>query len=44
MIEAFHEMRETLLTVPGITDYRTAAFFNGINKVALSYQMMGLFP
>lgn len=44
MIESFHEMRETILQIPGITDFRTAAFFNGINKVALSYQMMGLFP
>ena len=26
------------------TDYRTAAFINAINKVAVSYQEMGIFP
>lgn len=42
MITAYHEARET--SKRHNTDLRTAAFINAINKVAVSYLEMGIFP
>ena len=42
MIAAYHELRE--VARQHAADYRTAAFINAINKVAVSYQEMGIFP
>ena len=29
---------------PGINDLRTAAFFDATEKIAVSYQSLGIFP
>ena len=42
MITAYQEIREVGRTHE--TDLRTAAFINAINKVAVSYKEMGIFP
>lgn len=42
MITAYHEIRD--LSRRHDTDLRTAAFVNAINKVAVSYLEMGIFP
>jgi glutamate dehydrogenase (NAD(P)+) len=42
MINAYHELREVRLQHK--TDLRTAAFISAINKVAVSYREMGIFP
>ena len=44
MILAYHEMRDALLAKPELGDLRTAAFYISINKIALSYEMLGIFP
>jgi len=44
MIGAYHEIRETLKKDGNIPNLRTAAFVNGINKVATSYLELGIFP
>jgi glutamate dehydrogenase (NAD(P)+) len=44
MIEGYHEMRHTFKSMPDVPDYRAAAFINAINKVALSYMQLGIFP
>ncbi len=44
MINAYNDMRETRLKTKGITDLRTAAFVNAINKVAVAYLQLGIFP
>ncbi len=44
MITAYDEIRETMLRTPGVTDLRTAAFLNAINKVAIAYLELGIFP
>lgn len=44
MINAYDAIRETMLTTPGVNDLRTAAFVCAINKVALSYLELGIFP
>jgi hypothetical protein len=44
MITAYDAIRETKLKTPGVTDLRTAAFVNAINKVAVSYLELGIFP
>lgn len=43
MIEGYHEMRHVYKTT-GAEDLRTGAFINSINKVALSYEQLGIFP
>ena len=43
MINAYHEIREIWKSKPGI-DLRTAAFISAINKIALSYTELGIFP
>jgi glutamate dehydrogenase (NAD(P)+) len=44
MIFAYNEIRETKMKDKRITDLRTAAFVNGINKLGVSYQALGIFP
>ena len=44
MISAWHQVRETWLQHDRKTDIRTAAFISAINKVAVSYQDLGIFP
>ncbi|GAB2960820.1 Glu/Leu/Phe/Val dehydrogenase [Hymenobacter coalescens] len=44
MIGAYHEIREVMRQVPGIKDFRTAAFYAAIEKVGVSYQSLGIFP
>ena len=43
MITAYHEIRDIWKNKPG-TDLRTAAFISAINKIALSYTELGIFP
>jgi glutamate dehydrogenase (NAD(P)+) len=42
MAVAYQETRETAHAKD--TDLRTAAFINAINKVAVTYSEMGIFP
>ncbi len=44
MVTAYHCIREIKLQKGGGTDLRTAAFVDAINKVALCYQELGIFP
>ena len=44
MINAYHQILETQHRVPGIHDARTAAFHLAIDRVAQSYQELGVFP
>ena len=44
MITAYDQIREVWKTVDGVDDLRTAAFVVAINKVAASYQNLGIFP
>ncbi|MFQ5638789.1 MAG: Glu/Leu/Phe/Val dehydrogenase [bacterium] len=44
MVNAYDAIRETKLTTEGITDLRTAAFLCAINKIAVSYMQLGIFP
>lgn len=44
MIEAYHEIRDALVAKPELGDLRTAAFYVSIKKIALSYEMLGIFP
>ena len=44
MIVAFQEIREALRRQPEIPDLRTAAFVTAINKVAIVYEELGIFP
>ncbi|MCA8832160.1 Glu/Leu/Phe/Val family dehydrogenase [Hymenobacter pini] len=44
MITAYHSIRKVMDDVPGITDLRTAAFYNAIEKIGVSYQSLGIFP
>ena len=43
MVTAYHEIRDTYLRV-GAPDLRTAAFINAIDKIAVTYADMGIFP
>lgn len=43
MISAYHQLRETAGKY-GIDDLRTAAFANAIDKIAVSYLELGIFP
>lgn len=42
MIQAYNEIRD--LRLKHSTDLRTAAFISSINKVAISYEQLGIFP
>ena len=44
MISAYHHVRETMRTVNGIDDMRTAAFYLAIERVAQAYIERGVFP
>jgi glutamate dehydrogenase (NAD(P)+) len=44
MVTAFHELRNTFKETDGIKDLRTAAFVLSINKIAVSYMDLGIFP
>jgi glutamate dehydrogenase (NAD(P)+) len=44
MINAYHQIREIKVTRNEVPDLRTAAFINAINKVAISYMELGIFP
>lgn len=44
MILAYHEMREIMHRKPDIRDLRTAAFYSATEKIAVSYQSLGIFP
>ena len=44
MIVAYQDIREALRAQPEIGDLRTAAFVTAINKVAIVYEELGIFP
>jgi glutamate dehydrogenase (NAD(P)+) len=44
MIRSYHEIREIKLRNPQINDLRTAAFVGSIDKIAISYMNMGIWP
>lgn len=44
MITAYETIRDEMLRTKGIPDLRTAAFVNVINKIAVSYLELGIFP
>jgi glutamate dehydrogenase (NAD(P)+) len=44
MIRSYHEIRETYHNTPKIDTLRTAAFVGAINKIAVSYQNLGVWP
>lgn len=44
MIEAYHDIRLIYNRSKNIKDLRTAGFVNAINKVADSYESLGIFP
>jgi len=44
MIDAYRQIRELTRRDPRITDLRTAAFLNALNKVATTYLELGIFP
>jgi len=44
MIRAYHDIRETKTVNPKIDTLRTAAFVGSINKIAVSYQNLGIWP
>jgi glutamate dehydrogenase (NAD(P)+) len=44
MVAAFHEILETQRRHPQMKSLRTAAFLSAIEKVARSYQELGIFP
>ncbi|MBM3171518.1 MAG: Glu/Leu/Phe/Val dehydrogenase [Bacteroidetes bacterium] len=44
MITAYDQIRATYLKHDGIRNLRTAAFVTAIEKIAVSYEMMGIFP
>jgi len=44
MIKSYHDIRETQRLNPKINDLRTAAFVVAIDKIAISYMNMGIWP
>ena len=44
MIVAYHAIRDALKSTPQLGDLRAAAFYTAINKIALSYKELGVFP
>ncbi|MBC7922547.1 MAG: Glu/Leu/Phe/Val dehydrogenase [Ferruginibacter sp.] len=44
MIVAYNEIREIQRRNVGMPDLRTAAFLSAIEKIGISYQMLGIFP
>ncbi len=44
MIHSYREIREKLVQQPEVGTLRTAAFVNSINKIAVSYMNLGIWP
>jgi glutamate dehydrogenase (NAD(P)+) len=44
MVTAYDMIRDTMHRTDGAEDLRTAAFVAAINRVALAYQELGIFP
>jgi len=44
MIHSYHQIRDTRLANPKIDSFRTAAFVVAIDKIAVSYMDLGIFP
>jgi len=44
MINAYNSIRDRYKTTKGMPDLRTATFATAIDKVAISYQNLGIFP
>ncbi|TZF83738.1 Glu/Leu/Phe/Val dehydrogenase [Pedobacter sp. BS3] len=44
MIRSYHEIRNTKLSNPKIDSLRTAAFVKSIDKIAVSYNTLGIWP
>ncbi len=44
MIRSYHEIREIKMSNKKIDNLRTAAFVGSINKIAVSYMNLGIFP
>ena len=44
MINAYHQLQETANRVDGVGDLRTAGYYLAIDRVALSYADLGVFP
>lgn len=44
MVAAYHEIREIQKRLDGKADLRTAALISAIDKIATSYEEMGIFP
>ena len=44
MVSAYYQIRDIMLRRPKITDLRTAAFVNALNKISSDYINMGVFP
>jgi glutamate dehydrogenase (NAD(P)+) len=44
MISAYNQIRDIKRSTKGCTDLRTAAFVNAINKIAVAYMELGIFP
>jgi glutamate dehydrogenase (NAD(P)+) len=44
MVQAYHDIRETQHGLPAGVDLRTAAMVTSIDKIALIYSEMGIFP
>jgi glutamate dehydrogenase (NAD(P)+) len=44
MYVAYDQIRETMLGTKGADDLRTGAFIDAINKIAVSYMQLGIFP
>jgi glutamate dehydrogenase (NAD(P)+) len=44
MMGSYHEIRDIWMKNKKISDMRTAAFVNSINKVGVSYMELGIFP
>lgn len=44
MYNAYDSIREIWVNTNGVNDLRTAAFVDAINKIAVSYKQMGIFP
>lgn len=44
MCSAYDDVRQTLLEHDGVSDLRTAAFIGAIDRIAVSYAQLGIFP
>jgi len=44
MISAYQQIRDIFMKTRGVPDLRTAAFINAVNKIAVAYLELGIFP